>query len=1032
LNPDPRLVSALSDRYRLERELGHGGMAVVYLAHDLKHDRQVALKVIKPELAGVIGGSRFSREIKVAARLQHPHICSVYDSGATADDQLWYTMPFVAGRSLRDRLNEAGRLPVPEAVRIIREAAQALEYAHKQGVIHRDIKPENILLTEDGTTLVADFGIAKGVTDSERESSTQLTATGFALGTPAYMSPEQRIGAPVDGRTDVYSLAITLYELLLGELPPLAGDFFQARKTDATASLGVKRPEIGEALRAVVQRGIEVDSAQRYQSMTAFRQALDAVITGSHAATVHAGPAVRRGLVALAVVAVMAVGWMAWRQWGGGSRRTVVALLPFTTAPGDTALQDIAWDFMEDLRRTMPHVPGFAVTTEAASQRVTGGRLTSKEIADRLGAGVVVTSEAKRTADGFALTFAVTRPARSAEVRRATISGTLQQLVDWRDSITTTVLQLAEARPDPEAVHAAERYQIATSVAPAYALYARVMRENNTDTRQDLASWKEVLAREDSILALDPRFIDALSDRGMFTLFLVEGFSNQLSSAEASAAVQHSTELLRQAQAVDPNHPLTNRLAGYLMLSNGDTAGALPIFRTAAAEEPIYQLLSDLCSVEITRARPPAPIPQSCRQLVASDSLNPLALMSASGLFYNNRRYAESLIPARAAARLEPTVAAYHMQAYWSLLALHRYQDALQETRQALAINPRDPETHRAMGVLLLQLERPEEALVEARAWVEALPNDLAARDFLSSVQARAGKPEDGLVTARGAASAFPNSPAAHLLLGQRLWDTRQFDSALKEFSAAAALDTRTPTRLFFLSAMNRLAGRMGDAQAALDRGTSFSAGAPFSLGASARYLQWLGKMADAAATYRRLVAIDSTHAGPWVSLSYAEILAGRLDSARVDAERAIAIDSTFASGWSNLALSESLLGKQSAAIAASDGLRRMGPNDQETIAQQIWFYARGGRTAESAAKLDSLERRFQRYGPSLVPMVIAYSGVGDTTRARQALAASVVNRDRGWLNFSLDDPMFADLRGTPEFQEAKRQFLQSGDVAGN
>src|SRR5689334_571790 len=214
-----RVRASLVDRYTIERELGRGGMAVVYLARDIKHDRPVALKVIRPELAGLVGGDRFTREIRLAARLQHPHIASVYDSGATEGGQLWYTMPYVAGASLRARLSAEGRLPIAEAVRITREAAQALEYAHHEGVIHRDIKPENILLTQDGTTLVADFGIAKALAATPSEGTTadaslaQLTETGLALGTPAYMSPEQRLGAALDGRSDVYSLAATLYEM---------------------------------------------------------------------------------------------------------------------------------------------------------------------------------------------------------------------------------------------------------------------------------------------------------------------------------------------------------------------------------------------------------------------------------------------------------------------------------------------------------------------------------------------------------------------------------------------------------------------------------------------------------------------------------------------------------------------------------------------------------------------------------------------------------------------------------------------------
>jgi dienelactone hydrolase len=210
------LAQGLQGRYTLERELGRGGMATVYLARDLKHDRLVALKVLRPELAVALGAERFQREIRFAARLQHPHVLSVYDSGESGG-QLWFTMPFVEGESLRDRLRRQGRLPLDDALRVAREAAEALAYAHEHGVVHRDIKPENILLTRDGNTLVADFGIARSV---GAEAGEQLTATGMSVGTPAYMSPEQAAGAvEVDGRSDIYSLGCVLYEMLAGEAP---------------------------------------------------------------------------------------------------------------------------------------------------------------------------------------------------------------------------------------------------------------------------------------------------------------------------------------------------------------------------------------------------------------------------------------------------------------------------------------------------------------------------------------------------------------------------------------------------------------------------------------------------------------------------------------------------------------------------------------------------------------------------------------------------------------------------------------------
>ena len=213
-----RLAAALADRYRIERELGQGGMATVFLAEDLKHKRKVALKVLKPELAAVLGADRFVQEITTTASLQHPHILPLFDSG-TADGFLFYVMPFIQGETLRDKLNRETQLGVDEAVRITTDVADALQYAHEQGVIHRDIKPENILLA-NGRPMVADFGIALAVSAA---AGGRMTETGLSLGTPHYMSPEQATAdKDLTGRSDIYSLGSVLYEMLTGN-PPHVG-----------------------------------------------------------------------------------------------------------------------------------------------------------------------------------------------------------------------------------------------------------------------------------------------------------------------------------------------------------------------------------------------------------------------------------------------------------------------------------------------------------------------------------------------------------------------------------------------------------------------------------------------------------------------------------------------------------------------------------------------------------------------------------------------------------------------------------------
>ncbi len=285
-NPFDRLNTALADRYRVERELGRGGMATVYLAQDLKHERRVAIKVLKPELAGVLGPERFLREIKVTAQLNHPHILPLLDSG-DADGLLYYVMPFAEGESLQDRLNREKQLPVEDALRIAREVADALDYAHRHDVVHRDIKPANILLL-GRHAVVADFGIARAITIAGGD---RVTETGLALGTPAYMSPEQGSAEPsVDHRTDVYSLACVLYEMLAGT-PPFAGPSVQAvlarHALDPVPPLRTVRALVPETVEAAILRALAKSPADRTGTVEEFARAL---ITEHPAVAPYAGP----------------------------------------------------------------------------------------------------------------------------------------------------------------------------------------------------------------------------------------------------------------------------------------------------------------------------------------------------------------------------------------------------------------------------------------------------------------------------------------------------------------------------------------------------------------------------------------------------------------------------------------------------------------------------------------------------------------------------------------------------------------------
>ena len=342
-----QLTLALEGRYRLERELGRGGMATVYLAQDLKHDRRVALKVLSPEVAHALGAERFLREIRVTAGFDHPHILPLLDSGQTGT-LLYYLMPYVEGESLRDRLSREKRLPLEDALRIAREVAGALAYAHSRGIIHRDIKPENILLA-GGHARVADFGIARAVTAAGGEA---LTETGVAIGTLAYMSPEQAGGeSDVDGRSDVYALGCVLYEMLAGRAPfsgTTAMEIIARHAIDPLPSLAAARPGVPAAVERAITTALAKSPADRFASADRFAEALSRTETdGGSAATFVApaakrkGPAWRWGSLAVGAVglAALLVTVLPRRDAAAppesGFPRTAIAVLPFQDLSGD-------------------------------------------------------------------------------------------------------------------------------------------------------------------------------------------------------------------------------------------------------------------------------------------------------------------------------------------------------------------------------------------------------------------------------------------------------------------------------------------------------------------------------------------------------------------------------------------------------------------------------------------------------------------------------------------------------------------------
>ena len=374
-----RLIAALADRYRIERELGAGGMATVYLAQDLKHDRQVAIKVLRPELAAVIGAERFLSEIKTTAHLQHPHILPLFDSGA-ADSFLFYVMPFIEGESLRDRLNREKQLPITDAVRIATEVASALDYAHRHNVIHRDIKPENVLL-HDGQALVADFGIALA---ASKAGGSRMTETGMSLGTPHYMSPEQAMGQrEITPRSDVYALGAMTYEMLLGEPPftgPTAQSIVAKVMTEKPARLIPRRERIPPPVEDAVLTALEKLPADRFASAAEFASALAGRSDGRTVRLSAQGPSSRRPTARPSVrltvfsIALVMLGLLAGAYWLGGRGRAAPPIqfgksVKVTWDPGLEILPAISPD-----GKSVAYGSGTTINMRIYVRPVAGGR----------------------------------------------------------------------------------------------------------------------------------------------------------------------------------------------------------------------------------------------------------------------------------------------------------------------------------------------------------------------------------------------------------------------------------------------------------------------------------------------------------------------------------------------------------------------------------------------------------------------------------------------------------------------------------
>jgi eukaryotic-like serine/threonine-protein kinase len=756
-----RLQEALADRYRIEREIGAGGMATVYLAHDHRHGRKVALKLMRPELSAVIGAERFLAEIKLTANLQHPHILPLFDSGEV-DGSLFYVMPFVEGESLRDRLSREKQLPVADAVRIAGEVASALDYAHRHGVIHRDIKPENILL-HDGRALIADFGIALA---ASKASGTRMTETGMSLGTPHYMSPEQAEGRTVDQRSDIFSLGVLLYELATG-VRPFKGDthlsVLSAILRETPTPMTELNPALPPDLIRIVDRCLAKDHQARYPSVTDVRTDLEQLERSLRPAEPRApGSPARRTWIAAAALALVgtiigATTWRITRDAGpdpaaGTQQRLVV--LPF-----ENLTRNAADDWLAN---------AFAETLTSGLQDVDNLVLVSR---DR----VVELYRQEKLREGAAVDAATLRRVARALAVRQMVHGNFQRVgneirVSARlIAADTGAIVAQETVTEPFAA----LLRLEDDLARRFAAQLHGRREERTH-RAETTSLEAYQAFIDGrTLYAEARFADAL-----VPLTRATTLDDKYAEAWALLAKVHA------------------RRAAISSIASGDAETlrreALSAARRAAALQPALYEAQVAVALAFREMENFEGWREAARKAIALNprSAEAYALLADSyfaGNAWGCRRDRDPRVAEenfRRAIALDPRLAPAYANLSYHYSWLGREADALTVADNGLAILPGNPGVTRARALALIRLKRLDEG-------------------------------EELLRMMLGAGTAV--SAQDHLMFGMIALGRGTVDRARQEFDTAVA---RLPTSAFYLAVARALLdnGRYVDGAAALER----------------------------------------------------------------------------------------------------------------------------------------------------------------------------------------------------------------------
>jgi len=711
-----RLQDSLSDRYRIGREIGRGGTATVYLAEDLKHHRSVAIKVLDPELAAAIGPERFLREIEIAARLQHPHILTLLDSGS-ADGLLYYVMPLVEGESLRDRLGREKQLPLEDALRITREVAGALDYAHSQSFVHRDIKPENILISR-GHAIVADFGIARAIGVA---GGANLTQTGLTLGTPLYMSPEQAIGGgELDGRSDQYSLACVLYEMLAGQ-PPFTGPTGEAvvhqHLSVEPRSVAALRPAVPAGIARAVGRALAKTPADRYGTLAAFVQALDHGDSSTLPVTPRRSARRAWRLVVLGAAAVALVGG-ALLVLNPGRRahtpsvpvheRSEIAVLPFQNLSAEGPHAYFAGGLHDELLTQLTKVAALKVISRTSVMGYQGTSKPLKQIANELDVGSVVEGTVQVEGERLRVTVQLIDAATDQHLWAEQYDRTLDDAFAIQSEVAQQIVAAVGA-----VLTRAEQGRLTTAPtanAEAYRLYLQgreywtrpgFLREN-FDVAQQL--YERALAL-DSSFALAHAALSEVHGMVYWLRYAPSAARATLQRAQAETALRLAPDLPQAHVAMGLVHYWGHR----------DYRRALDEFAIALRGLPNDTELWKYIGYVHRRLGDWNEVSAAFEKATQLDPRNADLFYDLGGnTFQFMRRYADAVGAYDRALNLAPDLRVAAIDRGWTYV---RWQGQLDTLRAALSQLPKDPELDRAyvsaQRAALLLWERNGEGLLQ-------------------------------------------------------------------------------------------------------------------------------------------------------------------------------------------------------------------------------------------------------------------------------------------------------------------------------